>query len=348
MFTQNKSASLFANTLRYGSSLMCIGALLTLTAHSAFASCTYTVDSEWSTGFTASITIKNETNSAINNWNVNWQYANNRVSGGWNATLSGTNPYSATHLNWNSSIAAGQSVSFGLQGEKNGGAAERPTVSGTGCSGGAISSASSARSSSSTPVVSSSSRSNSSTQSSLLIEESQAGFCRVDGTVDSNNDGFTGAGFANTNNAQGAAVVWAVEASNSGRQTLTVRYANGGTANRNGSLIVNGGSGGNYTLSLPVTGSWTTWQTVAIDVDLVQGNNNLQLSSITAEGLPNIDSLTITGGNVKAGNCSGVSSSSSSKSSSSSSSSTARRSDSTTSSYGLRRWSAPRGSGRAS
>jgi poly(3-hydroxybutyrate) depolymerase len=298
--------------------ILAAGALISIWSQTAIASCTYSLDSEWSNGFTASITIKNDTGAPINNWSVNWQYANNRMSSGWNANFSGTNPYSATNLNWNSSIAVGQSISFGIQGAKNGSAAERPMVNGAVCGSGSVSSS---RSSSSTPaVVSSSSRSSVPTQSSLLIQESQAGFCRVDGTIDTNHAGFTGAGFANTNNAQGAAVVWAVEASNSGRHSLSFRFANGGTSNRNASLVINGGSNGNYTLSLPTTGSWTTWQTVSLEVDLVQGNNILQLSSLTAEGLPNIDSLNVTG-NLIAGNCGGISSSSSSRSSSSASSS---------------------------
>jgi len=313
MSIYKNSTNVIAQVLKRTCSLVGTGAALAVLSQTSFASCTYTIDSEWSTGFTASVTIKNDTSSSINGWSVNWQYATNRSSGGWNANLSGTNPYTATNLNWNANIGVGQSVSFGVQGEKNGGSAERPTIKGTGCSGGTTSSVSSSRSS----------QSNSSTQSSFVIQESQSGFCRVDGTVDSNNEGYTGAGFANTNNAQGAAVVWAVEASSSGRQTLTFRFANGGTANRNGALVINGGANGNYTVSLPATGSWTAWQNVAIDIDLVQGNNILQISSTTAEGLPNIDSLTVTGSNVKAGNCGSVSSSSSSRSSSSSSSSQA-------------------------
>jgi poly(3-hydroxybutyrate) depolymerase len=298
--------------------ILAAGALISIWSQTAIASCTYSLDSEWSNGFTASITIKNDTGAPINGWNVSWQYTNNRMSSGWNANFSGTNPYSATNLNWNSSIAVGQSISFGIQGAKNGSTAERPTVNGAVCGSGSVSSSRS--SSSSTPTVfSSSSRSSVPTQS-LLIQESQAGFCRVDGTIDTNHAGFTGAGFANTNNAQGAAVVWAVEASNSGRHNLSFRFANGGTVNRNASLVINGGSNGNYTLSLPTTGSWTAWQTVSLEVDLVQGNNILQLSSLTAEGLPNIDSLNVTG-NLIAGNCGGISSSSSSRSSSSVSSS---------------------------
>lgn len=107
----------------------------------ANAACTYTVDNEWNTGFVASITIKNDTGASVNNWSVNWQYASNRVSSGWNANLSGSNPYTATNMSWNGNIAAGQSVSFGFQGVKNGNTAERPAINGTVC-GGALTSSS--------------------------------------------------------------------------------------------------------------------------------------------------------------------------------------------------------------
>jgi endo-1,4-beta-xylanase len=120
----------------------------------AFASCTYSVDSEWNTGFVASITVKNDTTTAINNWNLNWQYSANRITSSWNANLTGTNPYSATNLSWNGSIAPGQSISFGFQGDKNGGSAERPTVKGTAC--GAVQSSSSSAPRTSSSAVSSS------------------------------------------------------------------------------------------------------------------------------------------------------------------------------------------------
>lgn len=290
-------------------STMGVGVALVAFTHGASASCTYSIDSEWDGGFVASITIKNDTSAPINNWNVSWQYATNRAGDGWNANLSGSNPYSASNLAWNGAIPVGQSVSFGFQGTTNGASAERPAVTGTACNSGAtssISSAPSSASSSSTPA-----------SSALIIQEAQAGFCRVDGSVDNDNGGFTGSGFANTNNVLGAAVVWAVQAASSGRHTLTFRIANGGTANRNGALLINGGSNGNYTVSLPVTGNWTTWQDVSIAVDLVQGNNRLELSALTAEGLPNIDYLGVAGGNVSAGNCSGTGNSSSSAASSS-------------------------------
>lgn len=123
----------------------------------ASAACTYHVDNEWSNGFVASITVKNDTGAAVNGWSVNWQYASNRVTSEWNSNITGSNPYTATNLSWNGNIAPGQSVSFGFQGTKTGGSAERPTISGVLCGAAPSSSAvtSSSRSSmSSTPVSS--------------------------------------------------------------------------------------------------------------------------------------------------------------------------------------------------
>jgi endo-1,4-beta-xylanase len=116
--------------------------------------CTYTLNNEWNTGYVATITITNSGSSAINGWSVGWQYTNNRITNSWNATLSGSNPYSAASLDWNRTIQPGQSVSFGFQGNKNNtGAAEVPVVTGAVCGGSNSSVATSARSS--TPIVSS-------------------------------------------------------------------------------------------------------------------------------------------------------------------------------------------------
>ena len=137
---------------------------LVVAAETASAACTYQIDNEWADGYVASIIVKNDTNAAVNNWSVNWQYSNNRITNSWNANVSGSNPYTATNMSWNGSIGAGQSVSFGFQGTKNGGTAERPQINGTLCSAGSTSSTpttSSSRSSSSAVVVSSSSISSS-------------------------------------------------------------------------------------------------------------------------------------------------------------------------------------------
>lgn len=103
-------------------------------ANTGSANCTYVVTNDWGSGYTAAIRIKNNGTRAINSWNVNWNYSDaSRVTNSWNATLSGSNPYSATGLSWNSNIQPGQTVEFGFQGTKNPGAAQVPIVSGSPC-----------------------------------------------------------------------------------------------------------------------------------------------------------------------------------------------------------------------
>lgn len=98
------------------------------------ANCSYVVTNDWGSGYTAAIRIKNNGTSAINNWNVSWSYTDStRVTNSWNATLTGSNPYSATGLSWNSSIQPGQTAEFGFQGTKNNGAAQIPVVTGSVC-----------------------------------------------------------------------------------------------------------------------------------------------------------------------------------------------------------------------
>ncbi|ACE83841.1 cellulase family glycosylhydrolase [Cellvibrio japonicus] len=161
-----------------------LGLGLTGGAWAQTASCKYVVTNSWGSGATAAIEITNTGTSAINGWSVSWQYTNNRVTNSWNATVSGSNPYSATNLGWNAGIQPGQTVSFGLQVNANG-SVETPAVTGSIC-GGTTSSVSSSRSSSSQPSSSSSSSVSSSvvpssissrSSSSSLASSSQASAC---------------------------------------------------------------------------------------------------------------------------------------------------------------------------
>jgi len=100
----------------------------------AYAGCQYVVNNQWNNGFDAKIKITNDGTSTINGWNINWQYSgDNRVTSSYNTTLTGTNPYNATNLSWNGSIAAGQSVEFGFQGSKGAASAEIPVITGAVC-----------------------------------------------------------------------------------------------------------------------------------------------------------------------------------------------------------------------
>jgi endoglucanase len=135
------------------------------------ASCKYVVTNNWGSGATANIEITNTGSSAINGWNVSWTYVNNRIVNLWNANLSGSNPYSATNMSWNSSIQPGQTLTFGMQVNGNG-AIETPSVTGSICGGTVASSSSrsssisSSRSSSRSSISSSRSSSRSSSLSS--------------------------------------------------------------------------------------------------------------------------------------------------------------------------------------
>jgi poly(3-hydroxybutyrate) depolymerase len=140
--------------------------------------------------------------------------------------------------------------------------------------------------------------------SEILIEENTTGFCRVDGSIDSNHAGFTGSGFANGNAATGAGIEWKVTVPSSGNYLLEWRHANGSTANRPGSVRVNGSS--LATVNFPVTGAWTTWTVVSsANIALSAGENTIRLQAPTSTGLSNIDSLSVTGNSPEPLECGG-------------------------------------------
>lgn len=178
MNKQQNSARLLPQRLKSHCGVIGLGAGLLAIANLASAACTYSIDNEWSNGYVASITVKNDTNAAVNNWSVNWQYGSNRMTNGWNANFSGSNPYTATNMSWNGNIAAGQSVSFGFQVNKNGGSAERPTINGSLC-GGTVVASSSVRSSaapSSAPRSSTTPSSSPATSSRSSVAVSSSGY----------------------------------------------------------------------------------------------------------------------------------------------------------------------------
>ncbi len=217
----------------------------------AFAACTYTIDNQWGSGFVASITVKNDTGAAVNNWSVNWQYANNRITNSWNANLSGSNPYTATNVGWNGSIAAGQSVSFGFQGNSNGNTIERPTVNGTLC-GAAVSS-----SSRSSVAATSSSRS-SAAPSSTPSSSSPATSSRSSAAVSSVNNSVPANNFAQNGGVESGLTNWGTTA---GTVTRTTADKRSGSA----SALITGRTAAWNGLTFNV-GSLTTGNEYALNV----------------------------------------------------------------------------------
>lgn len=130
----------------------------TLVASEAMSvECNYRVTNDWGSGFTAEVTVNNDSSSAINGWEVQWQQnTGSSVVSSWNANVSGSNPYTASNVAWNAVVSPGQSRSFGLQG--NGGDSGATILSCT-AQGGTSSSSSSSSSTSSNSSSSSSSSS---------------------------------------------------------------------------------------------------------------------------------------------------------------------------------------------
>lgn len=137
---------------------------------------------------------------------------------------------------------------------------------------------------------------------SVTIEENTPGFCSVDGTVDDNNAGFTGTGFANTDNEEGKAIYYRINVTEAATYNVTFVQANGSSDNRWGRVDANG-TEVFAKLDLNPTGGWTTYLPVTVAMDLPVGEIDFNFVARTAGGLSNIDSLTIestTGGNAPA------------------------------------------------
>ncbi|GHA33626.1 glycoside hydrolase family 6 protein [Streptomyces purpurascens] len=81
----------------------------------------YKIQNQWSTGFTAAVTVTNNS-AAKSSWSLKWSYAGNqKVTSGWNAKLSQSGAaVTAANESYNAQLATGASVSFGFQGSYSG------------------------------------------------------------------------------------------------------------------------------------------------------------------------------------------------------------------------------------
>ncbi|MFD9985829.1 glycoside hydrolase family 6 protein [Streptomyces massasporeus] len=81
----------------------------------------YKIQNQWSTGFTAAVTVTNNS-AAKSSWSLKWSYAGNQqVTSGWNAKLSQSGAaVTAANETYNGQLATGGSVSFGFQGSYSG------------------------------------------------------------------------------------------------------------------------------------------------------------------------------------------------------------------------------------
>jgi endoglucanase len=86
-------------------------------AEAATASCgaAYSVQSDWGSGFTASLTVTNNGSAAITGWTVTWTYAGNQtLSSGWSGTWSqSSKAVTVTNASWNGALSPAQSTQAG-------------------------------------------------------------------------------------------------------------------------------------------------------------------------------------------------------------------------------------------
>jgi Cellulose binding domain len=94
--------------------------------------------SEWPGGFTANVTVSNPGTAAISGWTLAFTFpGDERITSAWNATVTQTGTsVSAANLNYNATIPAGGSQSFGFQGTwgTSGASPTQFSVNGTACS----------------------------------------------------------------------------------------------------------------------------------------------------------------------------------------------------------------------
>jgi Cellulose binding domain. len=91
-------------------------------------SCEYVVTNDWGSGFTAELRYTNTGEAIISDWSATWEYTDgSSISSSWNGSVSGSNPYTATGVGWNSSLQPGQTATIGMQGVNGANSAATPT-----------------------------------------------------------------------------------------------------------------------------------------------------------------------------------------------------------------------------
>lgn len=123
---------------------------------------------------------------------------------------------------------------------------------------------------------------------SLNYEAENAAFNQT--VFEDKHEGFSGKGYANLDNVVGSSISIPVCLSTDGKKTLKIIYANGAAANRPISVAVNGKML-IENVDFESTTEWTNWSEKKITLNMPQGISNITLTSLTADGGPNIDKI---------------------------------------------------------
>ncbi|MBN1180865.1 MAG: RICIN domain-containing protein [Bacteroidales bacterium] len=137
----------------------------------------------------------------------------------------------------------------------------------------------------------------------ILIQENDSAFCGLDGTIDTDHEGYTGTGFCNSTNAVGAGIDYKIYVSEKDTVIIVIRYAEG-SQNRSAMLVSSYEPVNSY-ISLPASGSYDTWILASAEAILDTGYNYLRLQASTENGLPNIDYIILRGKGIRSEDCAG-------------------------------------------
>jgi GH43 family beta-xylosidase len=117
------------------------GSFVAVTQAEAATGCrvTYSVASQWSTGFTGNVSVTN-LGDPVDGWTLVWSFgAGQQVTQGWNATVTQSGAQvTARNAAWNGTLGANASASFGFNANWNGSSNPVPsafTLNGTACTG---------------------------------------------------------------------------------------------------------------------------------------------------------------------------------------------------------------------
>ena len=122
------------------------------------------------------------------------------------------------------------------------------------------------------------------------VYQAEAASALQGGAIESNHNGFNGAGFANMSRDAGRLTWSEVDAGSGGSVLVALRYALGKNEPRRAQLIANGVS---YQITFQPTGGWTRWRYVYKRVDLLDHPTNTIELRTKGQDSGNIDELVL-------------------------------------------------------
>ncbi len=128
---------------------------------------------------------------------------------------------------------------------------------------------------------------------SPVVQEGDPSFTRVDGAVSASASGYSGSGYADSLEEDGAEVEWALSFDDSTVKSFVFRYSSQSTVSAD--LLVNGKEVASDLL-FAATPTLNNWEYVSAYAAVSQGAAKVILRADTDSGLPNIDSLEVQGG----------------------------------------------------